>query len=1106
MEEVDSYRSFGVINDNDINNNTTTSSTTSIRSNNNISKLGNDVIGSLKTFITPYGNRPIVYSDWTASGRGLKHIESYIQHEVITLYGNTHTTTSITGHQSTCYRHESRQIIAQATNAKITGRAAEDIVIFTGNGTTAAVNKLVLALGLHLQLPDEHKNDLAYRPIVFTSSYEHHSNLLPWRESNADVVTIKYNHITGVCLNDLLEKLQIYHDRKVKIGSFSAASNVTGIMTDVNAVSILLHKAGGLVFFDYATAAPYVKMDMNPVIMGDDASYVYKDAIFFSGHKFIGGPGCPGVLIVKKKIMPLQDSLPTEPGGGTVFYVTEDQHRYLSNREEREEGGSPALIGDVKLGLVIHLKQQLNAQWIENEETKISKYAEERLKSEGNRIVLLGRPDTVNDAVKQLPIFSFLIRSGSRFLHHNFVCALLNDLFGIQSRGGCQCAGPFSQMLLGIGKSTNEQIELALLDKHEVLRPGYSRVSFTYWMDKEEVDYIIDSIIFVAKNGWRFLPNYRYNHKTGEWAHTTRLTRFPERKWISNFGFDNFDNNNVTEDNVDTAIGNLKLWGVANKGALFAKINNENARILSDLEKKKDIDVSKETGAELLPFEQFRWFSLPGDKGLGNCSDDLKGPIVPLKIENINTNNNDDDEIYIEKTPTAYALKRNEKLKSRHGGEGNDIPHYLTIFLNGSERIVKENDITDKSVLKKDTHTAAISNDNDVVKSKGKEKTNNLGVFKLSDTCSLNKFISSKISQKQIIDSKFSESKEKEPESLLSCSTGTCSFVQRAVTIPSNGDNKVISGQGSTYFPVEGIKPKFMTPPKKIMKLVGQAIKEWNMIEEGDRLLLGLSGGKDSLALLHVLLALQKRAPVKFTIACATVDPQTDSFDPSPLIPYVQSLGITYHYLSEPIVELAKTKLQGDSLCAFCSRFKRGLLYACCRNFKYNKLILAQHLDDLAESFMMSALHNGQIRTMKANYTIEAGDIRVIRPFIYVREGMTRDFSQESKLPIINENCPACFEQPKERARMKKLLMQEESMIPALYYNLRRAFIPLLHDDTYTAMDIIAKQVEVLGQDTRQRKDKETGRSKRQDKIEVENEPLSKRLKECSDGLCFEIA
>lgn len=206
---------------------------------------------------------------------------------------------------------------------------------------------------------------------------------------------------------------------------------------------------------------------------------------------------------------------------------------------------------------------------------------------------------------------------------------------------------------------------------------------------------------------------------------------------------------------------------------------------------------------------------------------------------------------------------------------------------------------------------------------------------------------------------------------------------------------------------------KIYVPPKKLMKSVGQAIRDWNMIEEGDRLLLGLSGGKDSLAMLHVLLNLQKRSPVKFSIACATVDPQTESFDPSPLIGYVHSLQVPYHFLSEPIVELAKTKLQGDSLCAFCARFKRGLLYSCCRNNGYNKLILAQHLDDLAESFMMSALHNGQVRTMKANYSIEAGDVNVIRPFVYVREVELRNFSVNAHLPIINENCPACFEIPK---------------------------------------------------------------------------------------------
>ena len=386
------------------------------------------------------------------------------------------------------------------------------------------------------------------------------------------------------------------------------------------------------------------------------------------------------------------------------------------------------------------------------------------------------------------------------------------------------------------------------------------------------------------------------------------------------------------------------------------------------------------------------------------------------------------------------------------------------------------------------------------------EEENATEVIKISDNLTLKKFISNKINLEMILGSKLNDEKV---DDSLSCSNGSCSFVQRTnKAIATNGE-KVVNGEGSTYLPVQGIKPKIITPPKKIMKLVGQAVKEWNMIEEGDRLLLGLSGGKDSLALLHVLLALQKRAPVNFTIACATVDPQTESFDPSPLIPYVQGLGITYHYLSEPIVELAKTKLQGDSLCAFCSRFKRGLLYACCRNFNYNKLVLAQHLDDLAESFMMSALHNGQIRTMKANYTIEAGDVRVIRPFVYLRETMTRDFSQESKLPIINENCPACFEQPKERARMKKLLMQEESMIPALYYNLKRAFIPLLHDETYAAMEKVQKQVEEMGQDKRQQRN---GRNKREMEInktetETETEPSLKKMKEgCDDGLCYELA
>ena len=217
----------------------------------------------------------------------------------------------------------------------------------------------------------------------------------------------------------------------------------------------------------------------------------------------------------------------------------------------------------------------------------------------------------------------------------------------------------------------------------------------------------------------------------------------------------------------------------------------------------------------------------------------------------------------------------------------------------------------------------------------------------------------------------------------------------------------------------------FPKVPRKLMRGVGKAMMDWDMIREGDRVLLGLSGGKDSLALLHILHALQKRSPVKWDLGAVTVDPGTDAYDPSPLIPYLKSLGIPYFFLSERIIDRAKVKMQGDSICSFCSRMKRGALYSCARKNGYNVLALGQHLDDLAESFIMSALHNGQVRTMKAHYTNDDGDVRVIRPMVYVREAETKKFSYAACLPVINESCPACFEGPKERHRVKKLLAQE---------------------------------------------------------------------------------
>eukprot|EP01038_Epipyxis_sp_PR26KG_P005776 gene5776-7974_t len=1044
---------------------------------NSLHSLRQNIVGNLENLNGPYGVKPLVYADWTASARSLVNIENYIQQEVLPLYGNTHTTTSLTGHQSTCFRQEARQIVAESTNAKITGKAAIDTVLFTGNGTTSAIHKLIESLGMNLPFPSDAEENM--RPIVFTSSYEHHSNILPWRESVADVVTISYDPVTGVSLSDLENKLIEYKNRKISIGAFSAASNVTGILTDVDSVSILLHLHGALAVFDYATAAPYVKIDMNPTALPNKyAQHAYKDAIYFSGHKFLGGPGCPGVLVIKRKLLPQANEIPTTPGGGTVFYVTSKNHRYLSNREEREEAGTSNLIADIKIGLVMHVKRSIGANWIQNEELRLSEYVTNELAKLQN-VVLLGKHlevEHIHDSSRKkpfLPIFSFLIRCNNKFLHYSFVCALLNDLFGIQSRGGCMCAGPFSQLLLGITSTMNERIETALLNKQEVLRPGYTRLSFQYWMSEEEINYIIKAIRFVSLEGWKFLPNYRYNHKTGEWAHLTRMTKFPERKWLSNFRLDvSNDSNLLPSQSAKNQISIHEQWGVESTSDLYDKIfENVNKELLqlnqfylkinnmnSNSNSNNNIidnsnTVSLEEDSELHHFDDLKWFITSNEVKQPHfvpiATLPIIGPIQPISYEKISeilsysandviTNNNNKA---IPLATSAFITLRNQKLKS-HDGHADIIPRYIQIF-NEHKTFV---DMLTSAQFLSDKVSSNLSN----ITADVEMKNNNL-----DDNHNTNALFQK---SKSYLKESPANQVSKSHDNIMLINNNNNQTQDLEECIPRNG--KILSGPGVTYSSSAMKATKFIVPPKKIMKSVGQAIKDWNMIEDGDRLLVGLSGGKDSLALLHILLAVQKRAPVKFEIACATVDPQTESFDPSPLIPYVQSLGVTYHYLSEPIVELAKSKMQGDSLCAFCARFKRGLLYSCCRNNNYNKLVLAQHLDDLAESFMMSALHNGQIRTMKANYKIEAGDVRVIRPLIYVREKATRDFSQSSHLPIINENCPACFESPKERARVKQLLAQEEAMVPALFHNLKRAFVPLLHDDTYVAMSNVIATVE----------------------------------------------
>lgn len=887
-----------------------------------IQRVHNEIIGRNETFQSPYGTRELLYADYTASGKNLTFIEDYIQNSVLPLYGNTHTTTSITGLQSTCFRHEARQIIAEAANAKITGRGAEDCVLFTGSGSSSAIYKLMVVLGLHVPWVNE-------SPVVFVGPFEHHSNLLPWRESAADVVQVR--QVDGkMDVNHLEALLKIYKDRPLKVGSFSAASNVTGVLTDVDEVTCLLHQHGALACWDYAACAPYVEMNMNPVLNDDRRAFAYKDAIFFSGHKFIGGPGSPGVLIAKKRL--LAKPVPTHPGGGTVFYVTDEDHRYLSNKVEREEGGTPDIIGSIRLGLAVQLKQQIGAVKIQNLEDERNSFVMERLGKIEN-VVVLG-----SEKAHALPIFSFLIQYQSRYLHYNLVCALLNDLFGIQSRGGCQCAGPYSQALLGVTKEDSLLLEKALLEERELFRPGYSRLSLPYFMSNHEVKYVIKCIEFVAQHGWKFLSVYKFNHKTGEWKHPARFTKFPNRIWLSNVDF-------TTDQSVlrDTKIVNRDEY------LAFAEKLVQDANIFTSF-KPSSAAMFDEAQTKL------RWFALHGDV------EDLTCPNVFQ--------------------PTRY-VQQSIPNDANVDSLPSSVAELKTVLTTAVETPVRDD-----------------SRDHG-----GKYPLQSGNALDLESSVKHAAQATQLMSQK----------------------------LERAKLFP--------------------------TPPKKLMKKVGQATMQWDMIQPGDRLLLGLSGGKDSLSMLHVLLALQKRSPIKFELACATVDPQTESFDPSPLKDYLKLLGVPYFYLSENIVEQAKCSLIGDSLCSFCSRMKRGMLYTCCRNNRYNKLVLAQHLDDLAESFMMSIINNGTLRTMKANFCNEEGDVRVIRPFVYVREHQLKEFAYDARLPIINENCPACFEQPKERHRVKKMLAREETNSPHMYDSFRRAMLPLMDQDVYPHLRSVFTQL-----------------------------------------------
>jgi selenocysteine lyase/cysteine desulfurase len=492
--------------------------------------LRRELIGADAIIQTPFGDRLMMYADYTASGRCLCFVENYLR-RLQRIYANSHTEDDISGRSMTQLLREAEQSIKRSVNAGATGR-----IVCVGSGATGAIDKLQQIIGVSLppatrqQLgdllgkalgPDKVSSFKDYlrenQPVVFVGPYEHHSNEISWRENLATVVPVQLDQDGNIDLKHLEELLQepAYQGRQ-RIVSFSAASNVTGIISPVHEIAALLHRYDAIACFDYAASAPYVQIDMNPPAgqYDGDASL---DAIFISPHKFLGGPGSSGVLVFHERLYH-RELPPTVSAGGTVDYVGPTQQDFITHIEEREKPGTPGVLQVLKAAMVFEIKDNVSvARITQREHELLDKVFERWLTNPG--IEILGN----QDPAKRVGIVSFNIRSDSgdesngHYLHPKFVTTLLNDLFGIQSRAGCSCAGPYGHRLLNIDEETSQEYRVCVVEGYSGIKPGWCRVSMHYVMDDLEVDFLLDAVDFVAGHGRLFMPLYDFNLYDGSW-------------------------------------------------------------------------------------------------------------------------------------------------------------------------------------------------------------------------------------------------------------------------------------------------------------------------------------------------------------------------------------------------------------------------------------------------------------------------------------------------------------------------------------------------------------------------------------------------------------
>jgi selenocysteine lyase/cysteine desulfurase len=460
-----------------------------------------NTIGNELVFQTPYGPKKMVYADWIASGRLYKPIEDRISDVFGPFVGNTHTETSETGTLMTKAYHHAHKLIKKHVNA-----GPNDVIITAGSGMTTVINKMMRIMGLKKCGIQQSSNCIqkGEKPVVFISHMEHHSNHTSWLEANVDVVVLQPNKELLVDLDELRAQLELYKDRSFKIGSFTACSNVTGIEAPYYEMAKIMHEHGGVVFIDFAASAPYVDIDMHPI----DDEMKKLDAIFFSPHKFLGGPGSSGVLIFDRSLY--KSETPDNPGGGTVDWTNPwGEYKYIDDIEIREDGGTPGFLQAIKTALAIEVKNLMGTvQMREREEELVKKAFAEFRKIEGVKILA----DNIDE---RLGVLSFYIEN----VHFNLVVKLLNDRFGIQVRGGCACAGTYGHFLLDV--SYDQSKEITDLINHGDLsqKPGWIRASLHPTMTNQELDLLIEGVRAIIENHLEWGKDYIYNKQINEFRH-----------------------------------------------------------------------------------------------------------------------------------------------------------------------------------------------------------------------------------------------------------------------------------------------------------------------------------------------------------------------------------------------------------------------------------------------------------------------------------------------------------------------------------------------------------------------------------------------------------